>query len=91
MEPRFAGRIFREFFRIDDSLSASRSGTGLGLSIARDIARRHGGDVLYAPRPGGGSLFSLRLPQVGGTHEIPPPGAKGPQALWNPNKRGKIE
>jgi signal transduction histidine kinase len=62
VEPRFADRIVREFFRIDDSLSASRGGAGLGLSIARDIARRHGGDVLYAPRPGGGSLFSLHLP-----------------------------
>jgi signal transduction histidine kinase len=64
VEPRFADRIFREFFRIDDSLSASHGGAGLGLSIARDIARKHGGDVLYAPRPGGGSLFSLRLPRV---------------------------
>jgi signal transduction histidine kinase len=64
VDPRFADRIFREFFRIDESLSASRSGAGLGLSIARDIARRHGGDVLYAPRPGGGSLFSLRLPRA---------------------------
>ncbi|MDR3231875.1 MAG: HAMP domain-containing histidine kinase [Synergistaceae bacterium] len=62
VEPRFADRIFREFFRVDDSLSTSRSGAGLGLSIARDIARRHGGDVLYAPRPNGGSLFTLRLP-----------------------------
>jgi signal transduction histidine kinase len=64
VEPRFADRIFREFFRVDESLSASRSGAGLGLSIARDIARRHGGDILYAPHPGGGSLFSLRLPLV---------------------------
>ncbi|GHV35229.1 hypothetical protein FACS1894187_07500 [Synergistales bacterium] len=62
VEPRFTDRIFREFFRADDSLSASKSGAGLGLAIARKIAHRHGGDVTYAPRPGGGSLFSLRLP-----------------------------
>ena len=62
VEPRFAAKIFQEFFRGDDSLSALRSGTGLGLSIARTIARRHGGDVLYAPHPEGGSIFSLCLP-----------------------------
>ena len=55
-------RIFEEFFRCDESLAASRSGTGLGLPIARDIARRHGGDVSYFPRDGGGSVFSLLLP-----------------------------
>ena len=62
VEPGNAGRIFDEFYRCDDSLASSRSGTGLGLSIARDIARRHGGDVTYAPREGGGSVFALRLP-----------------------------
>ena len=62
VEPGKAARIFDEFYRCDDSLASSRSGTGLGLSIARDIARRHGGDVTYAPREGGGSVFALRLP-----------------------------
>ena len=55
-------KIFQEFFRGDNSLTASRSGAGLGLSIARSIARRHGGDVSYMPRSGGGSVFSLRIP-----------------------------
>ncbi|MDR1730930.1 MAG: HAMP domain-containing histidine kinase [Synergistaceae bacterium] len=57
-------KIFQEFVRGDDTLTAPRSGTGLGLSIARDIARRHGGDVQYAPRDGGGSVFCLVLPEV---------------------------
>lgn len=55
-------KIFREFFRGDDSLTASKSGAGLGLSIARSIARRCGGDVTYAPRRDGGSVFSLKIP-----------------------------
>lgn len=58
------GRVFQEFFRGDDSLTASKSGAGLGLYIARTIARRHGGDVSYAPREGGGSVFSLAIPLV---------------------------
>jgi signal transduction histidine kinase len=61
--PGMGGRIFQEFVRGDDSLSAPRSGTGLGLSIARSIARAHGGDVVYSPREGGGSVFSLLLPE----------------------------
>jgi signal transduction histidine kinase len=61
--PGMAERIFQEFVRGDDSLSAPRSGTGLGLSIARGIARKHGGDVVYSPRDGGGSVFSLLLPE----------------------------
>lgn len=57
-----ARKIFNEFYRADDSLSAMRSGAGLGLSIARGIARVHGGDVTYEPRRGGGSIFKLTLP-----------------------------
>lgn len=60
--PGLGEKIFQEFFRGDDSLSAPRSGAGLGLSIARDIAGKHGGDVKYEPREGGGSVFSLVIP-----------------------------
>ncbi|MCL2684606.1 MAG: HAMP domain-containing histidine kinase [Synergistaceae bacterium] len=66
--PGMSEKIFHEFVRGDDSLSAPAGGAGLGLSIARDIARRHGGDVTFSPRNGGGSVFSLTLPLViGGT------------------------
>lgn len=60
--PSQAARIFEEFYRGDDSLTSTRRGTGLGLSIARHIARKHGGDVTFRPRDGGGSIFSLRIP-----------------------------
>jgi signal transduction histidine kinase len=60
--PGMAEKIFQEFVRGDDSLTSPVNGTGLGLSIARDIARRHGGDVTYAPREGNGSVFTLVLP-----------------------------
>jgi signal transduction histidine kinase len=55
-------RIFREFFRVNDSLSSGVQGTGLGLTIARRIARDHGGDIVCAQREGGGSDFIVRLP-----------------------------
>jgi signal transduction histidine kinase len=56
------GRIFEKFYRAHDSLSSGIQGSGLGLTLARQIARAHGGDVVYEPREGGGSSFALRLP-----------------------------
>jgi signal transduction histidine kinase len=55
-------RIFEKFYRAHDSLGSGIQGSGLGLTLARQIARAHGGDVVYEPREGGGSCFSLRLP-----------------------------
>jgi len=47
-------------------------GTGLGLTIARGLAVAQGGDVRYAPRAGGGSVFEVRLPASDA--EYPPKG-----------------
>ena len=63
--PEHAGRIFREFYRVDDSLTARVKGTGLGLSIARRIVRDHGGELSYEPREGGGSAFRAEFPAPG--------------------------
>jgi signal transduction histidine kinase len=58
-------KIFEKFYRAHDSLSSGVQGSGLGLTIARQIARAHGGDVVYEPREGGGSCFCLRIPCSG--------------------------
>jgi signal transduction histidine kinase len=55
-------KIFEKFYRTHDSLSSGIEGSGLGLTLARHMARAQGGDVVYEPREGGGSCFSLRLP-----------------------------
>jgi len=55
-------KVFEKFYRAHDLLSSGVQGSGLGLTIARQIARAHGGDVVYEPREGGGSCFVLRLP-----------------------------
>jgi signal transduction histidine kinase len=55
-------KIFEKFYRAHDSLASGIQGSGLGLTLARQIARAHGGDVTYEPRPGGGSCFALRIP-----------------------------
>lgn len=56
------GRLFTRFGRIVTPETAGIGGTGLGLYLARDLARRHGGDVEVESRPGEGSTFTLRLP-----------------------------
>jgi two-component system sensor histidine kinase KdpD len=56
-----AGRIFEPFFRAK-SAAPDAGRAGLGLSIARTLAEIQGGTVNYTPRPGGGSIFALRLP-----------------------------
>ena len=38
------------------------AGTGLGLPIARELARRWGGEVTLARRPGGGTEAAIALP-----------------------------
>ena len=58
-------KIFEQFYRAHDALSNGIQGSGLGLTLARQIARAHGGEVLYSAREGGGSCFTLRLPVMG--------------------------
>ena len=58
--PEDRARLFEPFFRSASAVGVQ--GTGLGLTIAARIAEAQGGAVTYAPRPGGGSIFSLRLP-----------------------------
>lgn len=53
-------RIFRRFHRLDTARAIP--GSGLGLAIVHKTAVSHGGDVTAEPRPGGGSVFRLRLP-----------------------------
>jgi signal transduction histidine kinase len=53
-------RIFDGFFRASNA--AEVRGAGLGLNLVRHFARAHGGDVVAAPREGGGTVMRLTLP-----------------------------
>jgi signal transduction histidine kinase len=55
-------RIFEQFHRVDNSLTAKQQGAGLGLSIARRILRDLNGDLIYRPEKNGGSCFVASLP-----------------------------
>jgi len=47
-------RVFEPFF-------STKNSTGLGLSICHTIVGQHGGELSAEPRPGGGTLFRMRL------------------------------
>ena len=55
-------QVFEAFYRLDDALTATTGGTGLGLSICRRLAQGMGGDLYCTDRPGGGTIFVVRLP-----------------------------
>jgi two-component system sensor histidine kinase MtrB len=54
--------VFDRFYKADASRARSE-GSGLGLSIAMENAHIHGGDISAANAPGGGAVFTLRLPR----------------------------
>ena len=60
--PREHRRIFKRFYRVDQSLASATSGVGLGLSIVELIARAHGGSVSVQSAQGSGSTFTLTVP-----------------------------
>jgi signal transduction histidine kinase len=51
-----ARKLFEPFF------TTKPQGTGLGLSITRQITEEHGGELTWRNRPGGGAVFTIRLP-----------------------------
>ena len=61
--------VFDKFYMEDSSRTDSRS-SGLGLYIAKDIAKKHGGDITVRSREGKGSLFTLSIPEVSNSGKL---------------------
>jgi signal transduction histidine kinase len=51
-------KVFEPFF------TTKSKGTGLGLSIVYNIVKKHKGDIMVQNRPGGGTTFTLSLPEA---------------------------
>jgi two-component system phosphate regulon sensor histidine kinase PhoR len=57
-----AAKIFEKFYRRGNKETREQSGFGLGLAFVKEVAERHGGDVIVASEVGKGSVFTLSIP-----------------------------
>jgi two-component system OmpR family sensor kinase len=57
------GNLFERFWRAEGGRERGRAGAGLGLSIVREVIQAHHGQISARNAPGGGALFSVRLPR----------------------------
>lgn len=53
--------LFKPFSQTDASITRRHGGTGLGLWISRKICQLMGGDLVFRPNTGGGSVFTARF------------------------------
>jgi len=58
-------KIFRPFYRLEQSRSTRTGGSGLGLAIVRQLATANGWTVDLAARAGGGTAATVRIPLDG--------------------------
>jgi CheY-like chemotaxis protein/nitrogen-specific signal transduction histidine kinase len=56
-----ARRLFRPFSQANVGIASRFGGAGLGLSSVKALARAMGGDIVVAPRRGGGTTFTLTV------------------------------
>ncbi len=77
--------IFGRFYRLHASGGRSEEGAGIGLALARELVQVHCGTIDVDDRPGGGSVFTVRIPLAvaDAVHETPaePPGHAAAQFL----------
>ena len=60
--PKYQGRVFERFFRVDKSRSKASGGTGLGLSIVKHGAQYHGAKISLRSQPDKGTEISVLFP-----------------------------
>jgi two-component system, OmpR family, sensor histidine kinase BaeS len=53
------GQVFERFFRGQGSRAG---GSGIGLTVVRELVQAHGGTVTAANQPGGGAVFTVKIP-----------------------------
>jgi two-component system cell cycle sensor histidine kinase/response regulator CckA len=77
ISPEVMNRMFEPFF----TTKAPGKGTGLGLATVHSIAQQHRGWIEVESVVGEGSAFSMFLPAIGRSSEIPAPQPPVPRAM----------
>lgn len=65
------GKIFDEFYQVNNPQRDRTRGLGLGLSIARRALTLLGGEITCRSEPGRGTVFSFSLPLDGARARVP--------------------
>jgi PAS domain S-box-containing protein len=60
----FRERIFQRFSQADSSDTRARGGSGLGLAISKTFVEKMQGEIGFAAREGGGTVFFVELPRL---------------------------
>ena len=60
-------RVFDRFWRDGTGRTRGRAGAGLGLAIVRELVQANHGTIAAANDPGGGAVFTVRLPLAPGS------------------------
>jgi len=68
ISPDDVEKVFDKFYRAKDKRLARITGSGLGLAIARQLIRRHDGDITVQSELNQGSTFTLTLPVTERVH-----------------------
>lgn len=65
-------KLFREFYRAENAVSARIIGSGIGLLQTRDYVAMHGGRISLQSKENSGSTFSIEVPYsvVEGTNPV---------------------
>ncbi len=56
------GKVFDKFFLADAGLTREDGRVGIGLFVAREIVRKHGGEMWFESKAGVGSTFHFTVP-----------------------------
>lgn len=57
------GKVFEEFYRVDNEVNTKVKGTGLGLALVKSIVEAHFGKLSVSSAVGRGSTFTFTMPR----------------------------
>ncbi|MBX3224613.1 MAG: response regulator [Labilithrix sp.] len=69
ISPDHLARVFDAFFQAPRPPDRVPAGLGLGLALVKSFVSLHGGTVTARRRPGGGSVFEVKLPALAPARE----------------------
>lgn len=64
MDAKHLKRVFKRYYRVEDTNERTYPGLGMGLYICNEIIKRHNGEITVNSTKGKGSTFSFTIPYL---------------------------